>query len=304
MLFQDELHLFETHKKISLEPNYSSEELYPHYIALLHHYEKLLNTTMKTTKISDIQGKTLKNKENEIRAVNETLKQVEASRKRLISEISHELGSPMIAIQQFISGMINGSIKPEESFLKIIHEKITLVNRLIEELFDLAKLEEPETSFRFESIPVEKLPLFFEKFSLECKAKEIELHVSPFQLTRSDATLSIDPFRIQQVITNIIENAMKYTPKGGKITINGTEKEDHLFLIEIIDTGLGIEESALPLVFERFYKRENPLHPEASSTGLGLAIAKEIIRKHNGEIGVASRIGEGSTFYFTLPLIE
>lgn len=296
-LFIQEITFLEEAKCILEDENSSSNELLPMYQELLNNYEKLLKTSIKTTRISDIQGKALKTKEIEIRKVKE-------SRRRLISDISHELGSPMIAIERFMLGMINQTIKPEHDCLTLIYEKVGFVNRLIEELFDLAKLEEHGTTFRFEDVLIAEIRGLFRKFTIECELKQICLTVSPFEnvCSMTNWFVSIDRFRFQQVITNLIENALKYTPEGGAIEVRGTVTTASTLLIEIEDTGVGIEADALPYIFERFFKKESPLNPKASSTGLGLAIAKEIITKHHGVIGARSELGKGSVFYFSLPI--
>ena len=303
-IFDNELNILKEAKEIAKNEQYVDNTLLPKYRELLTNYEKLLKTSIKTTKISDIQGTTLKNQENEIKAINESLKKEQQTRRRLFSEISHELGSPMIAIESFVHGMVNESIKPEQRFLVMIHEKVALVNRLIEELFDLAKLEEQGTMFRFEEIPIKELYTFFSKFSIECERNGITLIISPIESQITETLyVSIDSFRFQQVVTNVIENAIKYTPTEGIIEISMLVlSNEDLLLIEVKDTGLGIDAESLPYVFERFYKRENPLYPQTNSTGLGLAIAKEIIKKHGGQIGVKSVEGKGSNFHFSLPL--
>ncbi|WP_096201364.1 sensor histidine kinase [Bacillus sp. FJAT-45350] len=305
-IFNEELEFLEQAKEVISDGKHNEEQLHPKYIELINRYEKLLKTSMKTTRISDIQGKRLKTQGNEINSINESLKAVEKSRKRYISEISHELGSPMMAIQSFINGMINGSIKPEKTYLKIIHEKIALVNRLIEELFDLAKLEEQEVNFRLVDIPLNGIYTLFDRYKVDCKTKNISLIINPIStnFTLTQVSISIEPFRIQQVLTNIIENALKHTPEGGKIEVHfNTNIKDYL-MIEIEDNGLGIKPEAIPHVFTRFYKQQTPLYPEVSSTGLGLAIAREIIIKHGGQISVRSEPGKGSIFYFTIPIMR
>jgi len=113
---------------------------------------------------------------------------------------------------------------------------------------------------------------------------------------------NIDPVRIEQVMTNLLVNAQKFTPVNGSITIRAVFATEGFVQIEVSDTGRGIAADELPYVFERFYKGSSSRQSKAAGVGLGLSIAKEIIRRHGGEIGAESTLGAGSTFYFTLPV--
>jgi two-component system phosphate regulon sensor histidine kinase PhoR len=112
----------------------------------------------------------------------------------------------------------------------------------------------------------------------------------------------VDGSRVEQVLTNLIHNAIKFTPPKGSICVSAAASDNHTLLVKVVDSGVGIAPEDLPRVFERFYKADRSR--SGGGTGLGLAIAKHIVQAHNGRIWVESRVGKGSTFYFTLPLAD
>lgn len=238
---------------------------------------------------------------------NTYIKEANEARVKLVSEISHEIGSPMIAIQRFLKAMLEGMIRHDKESIEMTYQKVVVVNRLIEDLFELSKLEEAKTKFNFKCIRLNDFMNSFERFRLDCTSKGINyvIHPIPHQNTSTEGFVKVDLYRMNQVTSNIVDNALKYTTEGDTIEIKPSivsiENKD-LFQLEIKDSGTGIEPSILPHLFDRFYKGRPPLDPKANSSGLGLAIAKEIILKHEGNIGVESVVGEGSTFYFKLPL--
>ena len=299
-VFIHEKKILKNAKQNLKEKTYSQEEWSEHYTKLIKNYESLLKTSEKIFRISDIQGKTIKKREHEIKEANE-------ARIKLVSEISHEIGSPMIAIQRFLKAMLEGMIRYDKESIEMTYQKVVVVNRLIEDLFELSKLEEAKTNFNYESININNFINSFKKYQLDCSNKKINFVIQPLDSKDSsiEGYIKIDLYRVHQVISNVINNALKYTVEGDSIRVHpsiSTLKNQDFLKIEIVDTGTGIEPSLLPHLFNRFYKGRPPLDPKANSSGLGLAIAKEIILKHDGEIGVESTLGEGSTFYFTLPL--
>ncbi|MZP29845.1 hypothetical protein GTO91_09010 [Heliobacterium undosum] len=283
-------------------------------------YEKLLKVSAKIFKISDIQGRLLKERESEINEANATLHRLEHSRRQLVSDISHELGTPMTAIQGYLRAMLDGIVAPDQANLTMIYEKVLLVNQLVEDLFDLSKLEFGQPSFDFK--PVRPLLLandLIRKYGADIRQRgfRFESTLALPSPETDEFVLSVDTMRIEQVMNNLISNALKYTPPGG--TIRLCFRCEHLdgkalpgenappsvappaavFTVSVVDNGPGIDEAALPHVFDRFYRAERSRRAEGA--GLGLAIARQIVIGHGGEIGVESQPGKGSTFYFTLP---
>ncbi|MUT68313.1 cell wall metabolism sensor histidine kinase WalK [Paenibacillus sp. NEAU-GSW1] len=232
------------------------------------------------------------------------------ARRRLMSNISHELGTPLSLVQGYVKGMIDGVIPPDNlNYLRLIYDKTISLDRLIGDLGELSKLEAKQVSF--DSRPVRVWQLVakaadgqqweFEQSGLSFKAESIGSMDSA-----KDPVVLADAFRLEQVLVNFLSNAKKHTPPGGHVQINVsvTDREGkRQVCVSVTDGGEGIDEKALPFVFERYYQAQRK-DGKKPGMGLGLAICKEIIELHGGEIGVWSKPGEGSTFYFTLPLVE
>lgn len=237
------------------------------------------------------------------------LSAMEQSRRRLFGNISHELGTPLTSIQGYVKGILDGIERfQDRKYLQRIYDKTICLNRIIRDLFELSKLEAKQIRFEFQQIALRTyLESLCQKY-----ASDIELHGFKFESELPDVHISgaaavrIDPLRIEQVLNNFVSNAVKFTEPGGVIRLAAQlEKGDAaegFVRIGIRDTGRGIGEEDLPYVFDRFYRGQESRKLRAEGAGLGLSICREIVRYHDGEIGVTSRIGEGSTFYFTLPV--
>ncbi|MNI02146.1 Sensor histidine kinase YycG [compost metagenome] len=273
------------------------------YFNLVRDYEKLLKTTIKISKISDIQGRTLNEQKSKIQRVNEHLEREEQLRKQIISDICHELGSPMMAIQNYLKALIDGMIDIDMNYLLLMHSNLILTNQLIEDLFLLSTAKDHEEWIKFRKMSVGELVQAIQRkyFSGDEGGRgRVQLDN---QITDMNAyELHIDPLRIEQVLQNLVGNALKYTPEGECVRIQ-LEVEAYL-TIRVIDKGSGIDQQELPYLFDRYYRSTSSKNSTISGTGLGLAISREIIHKHGGEIGVTSEPGIGSTFYFTLPSVD
>lgn len=316
LLFATELDVLQQAKSVLTEDEQASpERLAEAYGKLVSDYEKLLKTTVKISRISDIQGRILKEREQEVKAANESLNLMEEQRKKLMSDISHELGTPMTSIQGYVKAMIDEVVPANQNYLQMIYGKIQFVNRLVADLYQLSRLESNKIQFHFMLItPEELLRPYAGKFTVDACKAGIRLELLPLRAAseRRGWKVFADPYRIEQVMTNLIHNAFKYTPAGGSITITaeveaGAAEADsvstHRLVIRVIDTGIGVREEYVPYLFERFYRVNRSEVPSRDSgTGLGLAISKEIILQHQGTIGVTSKPGEGSAFYFSLPM--
>lgn len=301
LLFKEESSFLQEAKEKLREAKLGHVELLDHYAELIDHYERLLKLSSKVFKISDIQSKALIDREIQLQDAHQDIQRSEDSRRKLISDISHEIGTPMTSIQGYLKAMIDEVIEPDESYIRLIYHKVQLVNRLIEDLYDLSKMEYSQTKLQFQDIKIKDLfDLLFSKYQLDVLSRD-----RIFQFTFSvseellDEYVSIDPMRIEQVLTNLIHNAIKFTSAGGSIQLTITSENKDLF-IRVSDNGIGIAEENLPFIFDRFFKTKGKTNLEG--TGLGLSISREIVHKHRGEMGVKSNIGEGSTIYFTLPI--
>lgn len=234
---------------------------------------------------------------------NEHLNQLENSRRELIANVTHELGTPMTSIQGYMKALLDGVIQPEKQYIQIIYDKIQMAERLVQDLFDLTKLEEGQTTFHMVDVIVDEL--FEEHFS--AYQWDVEGQGIRFQLVKPESrdsrlpVVRVDPIRIRQVITNLIHNALNYTDEGGMICIKGEYVRERL-LIKVTDTGKGIDPEVLPYIFDRFVKGTGPRRHTRDGSGLGLAIAKEIVMHHGGILTVHSQLGKGSTFQFDIPV--
>ncbi|TBL81554.1 sensor histidine kinase [Paenibacillus thalictri] len=246
----------------------------------------------------------------QLRDANSHMKQIESSRRQIIANISHELGTPMTAVQGYLKALLDGIIRPQDDkYIGMIYDKVIMVNRLIQDLFDLSKLETGKASFQMAEVAAEELfERYFREFQYDVEKKDIQFemtHISGLPDNRL-VLLLIDPLRIQQVVGNLVYNAIKFTMAGGLIRITGefsmeNSAEKGELTVSVSDTGVGMEQDELPHVFDRFYKNASTSHYNAGGSGLGLAIAKEIIAYHGGQLTVESEPLKGSTFRFTLP---
>ncbi|WP_102347587.1 sensor histidine kinase [Bacillus sp. Marseille-P3661] len=281
-------------------------DLIQEYVSLVGDYKKLLKVSKKTNRISDLLTAMLQKREDEIKKVNAELNRLEEARKQLISEISHEMGSPMIAIQNYLKAILDGKVESSEKSLKMIYERILMVNHLIQDLFDLSILETKQSKVIKKNVQLnELLGSWIQEYKFEVNNQGYHFNIKSAVTKEEERyVVKVDEIRIKQVLTNLIYNAIKYTPQGGEIEINSFIRNGindiHELIIQVSDNGVGIDEMSIPYIFERFFRVDED--NANVGTGLGLAIAKEIIEHHNGQIGVTSKLNEGSTFFFTLPI--
>jgi two-component system sensor histidine kinase ResE len=222
-------------------------------------------------------------------------------RKDFIANVSHELRTPISMLQGYSEAIVDDVAETEEEkkeMAKVIYDESLRMGRLVNELLDLARMEAGHIQLTIEEV---NLSSFINRIIRKFQgiAKENEINISA-NVSEEVTHFSFDPDRIEQVLTNLIDNAIRHTPKGGfvLVTIIRDEKGIHM---EVKDSGSGIPEEDLPFVFERFYKADKARTRGRSGTGLGLAIAKNIIDAHRGQISVQSKLGQGTTFSFFLP---
>jgi two-component system, OmpR family, phosphate regulon sensor histidine kinase PhoR len=238
---------------------------------------------------------------------NEERQRLERVRSEFLANVSHELRTPIFAVQGFIETLLDGAIddpKVNREFLTRAKVQSERLNNLLTDLIDISRIESGEMRMNFELFDIE--PLIREivnDLKLQAKAKGIELitggNVAPHHRVEAFA----DHGRIKQVLINLIDNAIKYSPNGGVVRVQllaATPTKDEI-TIRVVDTGIGISDVDLPRLFERFYRvSKDRSRSSPGGTGLGLAIVKHIVEAHRGRITVHSTPGEGSTFEFTL----
>lgn len=228
------------------------------------------------------------------------LRRLELVRREFVANVSHELRTPLASIRALADTLEAGAIDdPEVSgdFLNRIVYEVDRLNGLVEELLDLGRLESGRLVLDYHrTAPASLLGTAVGRLQEQIDAAELTLEIE------ADPKLSpamLDPTRIEQVLINLIQNAIKFTPPGGSIVVRATETAN-LLRIDVRDTGVGIHADELPRVFERFYKSDRARR--TSGTGLGLAIAKHVVLAHGGQISVQSTLGQGSAFTVELPL--
>jgi signal transduction histidine kinase len=242
-----------------------------------------------------------------LQEVNQSLHQMVRARRQLLSNISHELGTPMTIILGYVNAVIDGIVSGEQQrkYMQSVHNKIFFMQRIIRDLFDLSKLEGKQVEFTFirtrAAQPIEDA-VSMNEVDLESDGVQVVLSSMDKLPTDGELYVSVDSIRMQQVFTNLIQNASKFTPAGGRVEI-GCEwlDADSRVRYFVKDNGKGIAPEALPRVFDRFFQDANNRPTNAGGSGLGLAIAKEIIEQHDGQIGVTSKEGVGTTVFFDIP---
>ena len=218
-----------------------------------------------------------------------------------VSHLSHEMLSPLASIKGFASTMLADKEMDEETrteFLNIINDESERLALLIENLLDLSKIEYGQIKMNKKKVQIlEIIQDAVSNLKPEYEKKKIELKTD---MPQDIPFIFCDRDMILKVMVNLLLNALKFTPEGGRVTIS-VEKEREKIKVKVSDTGIGIKGKNLPFVFDKFYRAERPTDKKRG-TGLGLSIAKEIIKSHGGDIWAESRRGKGSTFYFRLPL--
>ncbi|MCX7708465.1 MAG: cell wall metabolism sensor histidine kinase WalK [Clostridia bacterium] len=228
--------------------------------------------------------------------------QYDENRKELISNISHDLKTPITSIKGYVEGILDGvADSPEkmDKYIRTIYAKATDMDRLIEDLFLFSKLDLKKLPFNFEK--VELLKYFedcIEEMSFDLEKRGIQLDLK--QNGSADTEIVADREKLKRVINNIVGNAAKYMDKEkGLITIGLMEDAQNVTVM-IQDNGPGISQQDLPMIFERFYRADSSRNTSTGGSGLGLAIAKQIIEGHEGKIWAESEEGKGTRVYFTL----
>ncbi|WP_240377693.1 ATP-binding protein [Bacillus piscicola] len=222
-------------------------------------------------------------------------------RKDFIANVSHELRTPIAMLQGYSEAIIDDIAESEEEkkeLAKIIYDESMRMGRLVNELLDLARMEAGHIQLNKEWIDIRALSQkVYKKFQGLSNEAEVTFHL----YEKGDwHDVFVDPDRMEQVMTNLIHNAIRHTEAKGWVSMTVVANENSIE-VEIKDNGSGIPEEDLPYVFERFYKADKARTRGKSGTGLGLAIAKNIVDVHDGEITVQSKLHEGTTFHFTLP---
>ncbi len=229
------------------------------------------------------------------------LRRLERLRQDFVANVSHELKTPLSVIKANIETLLLGAMEDAEhrgQFLDRIARQSDRLYALILDLLSLARIESGDALFEFQSVPiVTVLRACLERHLARAAARGQTL---TFEDDGTNPTVWADEEALEQIFSNLVDNAVKYTPDGGQIRIGWRHEADCL-CVSVSDTGIGIPETDLPRVFERFYRVDRARSRELGGTGLGLAIVKHLVQAMNGSIRVASQVGQGTTFIVCLP---
>ncbi len=228
--------------------------------------------------------------------------QYEENRKELISSISHDLKTPITAIKGYVEGIMDGVANSPEKvnkYVKTIYAKSVDMDKLIDDLFLFSKLDLKKLPFNFERVDIkEYFQDCIDEIQVDLQQKNIELS---FDSTGVSSTLVIaDREKLKRIVTNIIQNAIKYMDKEKGIINIRLKEEAESIVVQIEDNGQGISEDDIPFIFERFYRADPSRNLSTGGSGLGLAIAKQIIEGHKGRIWAESKLDIGTSMFFTL----
>jgi two-component system phosphate regulon sensor histidine kinase PhoR len=226
------------------------------------------------------------------------LRRLERVRQDFVANVSHELRTPLTSIKAMAETLLDGARTDEnvaERFLETIIRESDRLVRLSSDLLDLSRAE----TLGLEKTSIDLATLIADvvsRFSAQAAAAGVEIH----NTVRSPLIVLADNDEMAQVIVNLLDNAINYTPRGGEVAISAEDGEA-LVLISVTDTGIGIMSHDIPRLFERFYRADKARSRASGGTGLGLSIVKHIVENHGGSVGVQSEFNKGSTFTFTVP---
>jgi two-component system phosphate regulon sensor histidine kinase PhoR len=245
----------------------------------------------------------VKQRTKELSEALEEIKIVTKRKSDFVSAVSHELRTPLTSIKGYASLLSEGKLGPLPGSVKERLEKINKhtdsLSQLINDLLDISRIESGRVEMKIENIDLRKiLEALADLFAPQLKEKQIQfLQEIPPDIT----TVAADINQLQRVFINLVSNSLKFTPANGKIKVQA-KKINNCVQIDVQDTGLGISEKNLNKIFEEFYREDNEINQNVKGTGLGLSLVKYIIEAHKGKIWVNSKLNQGATFSFSLPL--
>ena len=228
------------------------------------------------------------------------IERLEKVRQEFLSNISHELRTPLTSILAFVETLEDGAIKDEENnqrFLGVIRKNAQRMHRLIDDILELSIIESGKISLESKNVSLYNL---VEETFTNLSGKAGERRIKLINEVGEDASVFADSMRLEQMLTNLIDNAVKFNAEDGSVVV-GLTRENGRDFISVSDTGEGISADHLQRIFERFYRTDRARSREIGGTGLGLAIVKHLARLHGGEVSVKSTLGKGSTFAIELP---
>jgi two-component system sensor histidine kinase BaeS len=233
-------------------------------------------------------------------AMADAIARTEQLRRTMVTDIAHELRSPLTNVRGYLEAIRDGVAEPRAAVIETLYEEALLLSQLVDDLQDLALSEAGQLSLRREPLDVQAM-LLGAAHALQPRARDQQVDlivqtVPPLPLAHAD------PQRVGQVLRNLLANALTHTPAGGSVHLTAEQRGDSV-RIDVRDTGCGISPEHLPNVFERFYRVDASRARAKGGAGIGLAVVRQLIEAHGGSVGVTSVVGTGSSFSFTLPLL-
>jgi signal transduction histidine kinase/type II secretory pathway pseudopilin PulG len=227
------------------------------------------------------------------------LSRLEQLRRNMVTDVAHELRTPIANIRGYLEAMQDGIVKPDPNIIESLHEEAMLLTRLVEDLQELELAEAGKLKLVPQRVePADVIEKAVTATQPAAAEKEISLKAElPSNLPEIDA----DPERIGQVLRNLLNNAIKHTPTGGRVDVAACTRGS-VIEVSVKDSGPGISPDHLPHIFDRFYRADQSRARSTGGTGLGLAIVKELVEMHGGQVRAESTPGHGAAFYFTLPM--
>ncbi|KGE20019.1 cell wall metabolism sensor histidine kinase WalK [Paenibacillus wynnii] len=230
---------------------------------------------------------------------------LEESRREFVANVSHELRTPLTTIKSYAEALDDGALDDPQlaaRFVGVIRNETERMIRLVTDLLHLSRLDSKEARLRMQHTDIaEMLEDVADRFSFQIRQKRIDIST---RVRRGISNAWLDRDQIDQVLGNLVSNALKYTPEGGTIELEASRNEEGMLAISVRDSGIGIPKKDIERIFERFYRVDKARSRNMGGTGLGLSIAREIVKAHGGSISLQSELDQGSKVTFTLPLDE
>jgi two-component system OmpR family sensor kinase/two-component system sensor histidine kinase BaeS len=227
------------------------------------------------------------------------LERVDQQRRNLTADVAHELRTPLHVIQGYLEGILDGVYPPDEDTVNMMLDETHLLARLVDDLRTLSLAEAGELPLQLQEVSLtEVIADVHTSFSGQAEAAGVSLNTD----VEENLTLTADPDRLDQILSNLVVNALRHTPEGGETTITAQGDGNRVY-ITVEDNGEGISPEDLPFIFDRFWRADKSRqHVDGTGHGLGLAIAQQLVRAHRGEINVVSEVGVGTKFTLEFPV--
>ncbi|WP_264804231.1 cell wall metabolism sensor histidine kinase WalK [Cytobacillus sp. NCCP-133] len=289
---------------LGLEEEYTFEELLNERDSVILDYSSKANTLILRANFSVIQKETgfVNGLITVLHDITEQEK-IDMERREFVANVSHELRTPLTTMRSYLEALAEGAWKDEEiapNFLDVTQNETERMIRLVNDLLQLSKMDSKDYQLTKEWIDF----IFFYNRIIDRFEMTKQQNVTfERKLPDHSAFVDIDEDKLTQVLDNIISNALKYSPEGGKVTFSMEEK-DNFIIVSISDQGVGIPKENIDEIFERFYRVDKARTRKLGGTGLGLAIAKEMVEAHGGKIWATSTEGKGTTISFSLPYVR